>query len=255
MTLLSVNHLSKSYQTGAETPPHRVLRDVHFSVDAGEFVAVMGESGSGKTTLLNMIASLLDLEEGDILLQGQSYRDIPATKKARFRREQMGFVFQQFNLLDTFTLRDNILLPLVLSGVKPGDMPGRLAAVAGPLGLEDLLDRYPDEVSGGQGQRAAIARALIIQPKLILADEPTGALDSKAAKALLETFGQLNATGETILMVTHSALAAAYASRVLFLRDGMIYHELYRGDLSRQAFGDRIMESLQLVLKGGEGHF
>lgn len=255
MTLLQVHHLGKVYRGGPTSPAHRVLQDLNFSLDKGEFVAIMGESGSGKTTLLNIIATLTDFDEGEVQLNGKSYRTIPTADKARFRREKMGFVFQQFNLLETFTVRDNILLPLVLSGLRPQEMPARLSPLAELMGVDKLLDRYPDEISGGQCQRVAVARALITQPDLILADEPTGALDSKTAAALLDAFADLNQQGETIFMVTHSALAAAYATRVLFLRDGSIYHELYRGDLSRPVFRERIMDTLQLILKGGERHF
>ena len=254
MTLLEVKALKKTYTTrlGGHLVP--ALTNVSFSVEEGEYLAIMGESGSGKTTLLNIVASL-DQPTGDqVLLEGKDLGSIPERNLADFRRKNLGFVFQDFNLLDTFSIRDNIYLPLVLSGVNHGEMARRLAPLAKKLAIQDILDKYPYEVSGGQKQRAAVARALITDPQLILADEPTGALDSRSSDALLELFGELNGTGQTILMVTHSVKAASHAGRVLFLRDGQVYHQLYRGGESQEAQFRRISDTLTVLAGGGEPH-
>lgn len=251
MELLDVRHLKKAYRARANAQPFTALHDISFTVDPGEFVAIMGASGSGKTTLLNLLASLDKPTGGDILLEGRSVRTIPEKELARFRRDHLGFVFQDFNLLDTFSLRDNILLPLVLSRVNVREMEQRLAPLAAQLEIDTLLSKYPYEVSGGQKQRAAVARALITNPRLLLADEPTGALDSRASQNLLEAFARFHQDGQTILMVTHSSLAASYASRVLFIRDGSLFSQLHRGDEPRRAFFDRIVSTLTVLSDGG----
>lgn len=232
----------------------QALSDVSFSVEKGEYVAIMGESGSGKTTLLNILAALDKPTSGQVLLSG---RDIVAIRErdiAAFRRDNLGFVFQDFNLLDTFSIQDNILLPLVLAGKSFKEMERLLTPLADTLGLTKLLNKFPYEVSGGQKQRAAVARALITQPQLVLADEPTGALDSKATDGLLRLFAQINAAGQTILMVTHSAKAASHAGRVLFIRDGQVFHQLYRGESTNQQLYQKISDTLTLLAAGGEDH-
>ncbi|WP_295582610.1 ABC transporter ATP-binding protein [uncultured Oscillibacter sp.] len=234
MSLLEVQHLQKVYTTRFGGARVQALGDVDFTVEAGEFVAIMGESGSGKTTLLNILAALDRPTEGEVLLGGKALSRVRDRELASFRRARLGFVFQDFHLLDTFSLRDNIFLPLVLAGKAYGEMEARLSPLAERLGIGALLDKYPYEVSGGQKQRAAVARALITDPQLVLADEPTGALDSRASGALLELFGEINREGQTLVMVTHSATAASHAGRVLFLRDGRVYHQLYRGGESRE---------------------
>lgn len=252
MSLLEVHHLQKTYTTRFGGSQVRALEDVTFTVEPGEYVAMMGESGSGKTTLLNILAALDRPTEGEVLLSGQPLSAIRDGDLAAFRRSHLGFVFQEFNLLDTFSLRDNILLPLVLAGERPGAMERRLTPLAAELGIGELLDKYPYEVSGGQKQRAAAARALITAPELVLADEPTGALDSRASANLLELFEAVNRAGQTILMVTHSVEAASHAGRVLFLRDGRVYHQLYRGELSRERQYRRISDVLTGLVQGGE---
>jgi putative ABC transport system ATP-binding protein len=253
MSLLDVQHLEKIYTTRFGGQQVRALANVNFSVEPGEYVAIMGESGSGKTTLLHILAALDRPTCGEVLLNGKALSDVRERDLAAFRRSHLGFVFQDFNLLDTFSLQDNIFLPLVLAGQSYQEMQRRLAPIAEQLGITELLDKYPYEVSGGQKQRAAVARALITQPQLVLADEPTGALDSRASDHLLDLFGQINATGQTILMVTHSVKAASHAGRVLFLRDGMVYHQLYRGENSQEEQFRRISDTLT-VLMGGEDH-
>lgn len=230
----------------------QALKDVSFSVEKGEFIAVMGESGSGKTTLLNILAALDRPGSGDVLLEGKSLSGIAEKELAAFRRDNLGFVFQDFNLLDTFSVRDNILLPLVLKRTGIKQMQERLAAVAGQLGLTELLDKYPYELSGGQKQRTAVGRAIITSPALLLADEPTGALDSHQAQRLMELFCRLNGGGQTVIMVTHSVKAASYASRVLFLRDGQVFHQLCRGDKSAFDMQGQISDALSMVLAGEE---
>ena len=228
------------------------LRDVHFSVEPGEFVAIMGESGSGKTTLLNILASLDTPTAGKVLVDGKDFTMLRDNERAIFRRSNLGFIFQDFNLLDNFTIEDNIRLPLVLAGEDYKTMHAKVQPLAKQLGLEQLLNKYPYEVSGGQKQRAAVARALITDPKLILADEPTGALDSRAASDLLSMFNEVNREGQTILMVTHSAQAASHASRVLFIKDGEVFHQIYRGTKTRQEMYQMIADTLTILTTGGE---
>lgn len=254
MALLQVNNLKKVYTTRFGGNHVQALSDVNFSVEAGEYVAIMGESGSGKTTLLNILAALDKPTSGDVLLGGRSMAEIKEREISAFRRENLGFVFQDFNLLDTFSLKDNIFLPLVLSGNHHEEMEKRLKPIAKNLGIEELLNKFPYEVSGGQKQRAAVARALITNPQIILADEPTGALDSKATDSLLRLFGEINEAGQTILMVTHSVKAASHASRVLFIKDGEVFHQIYRGNSSIEDMYGKISDTLTLLTTGGKNH-
>ena len=227
----------------------QALTDVSFTVDEGEYVAIMGESGSGKTTLLNILAALDRPTSGTVLLDGKDISAIRENQLAAFRRDQLGFVFQDFNLLDTFSLKDNILLPLVLQGMNWREMEANLLPIANQLRIANLLEKYPYEVSGGQKQRAAVCRALITHPRLILADEPTGALDSRATDALLDVFQQINQTGQTLLMVTHSLKAASRAGRILFIRDGQVYHQLYRGGMTNEQFYEKISDALTVMTR------
>lgn len=252
MSILEVKGLKKVYTTRLGASRVEALRNVNFSVEEGEYVAIMGESGSGKTTLLNMIAALDKPTEGEILLDGKQITSIRDSEMAAFRRDNLGFVFQEFNLLDTFTIEDNIFLPLVLAGRPYADMRARLDFLAPQLGLSELLKKYPYEISGGQKQRAAVARALITEPKIILADEPTGALDSKSTDELLRLFGWLGSSGQTILMVTHSVKAASHAGRVLFIKDGEVYHQLYRGEDTNEQMYQRISDTLTMLQAGGD---
>lgn len=254
MALLQVNNLKKVYTTRFGGNHVQALSNVNFSVEAGEYVAIMGESGSGKTTLLNILAALDKLTSGDVLLSGRSMAEIREREISAFRRDNLGFVFQDFNLLDTFSLKDNIFLPLVLSGKHHEEMEKRLKPIAKNLGIEELLNKFPYEVSGGQKQRAAVARALITNPQIILADEPTGALDSKATDSLLRLFGEINEAGQTILMVTHSVKAASHASRVLFIKDGEVFHQIYRGNSSIEDMYGKISDTLTLLTTGGKNH-
>ncbi len=252
MSILEVNHLQKVYTTRLGGAKVEALRSVAFSVEEGEFVAIMGESGSGKTTLLNILAALDKPTSGSVVLDGQDLAAVKESAVAAFRRDNLGFVFQEFNLLDTFTLEDNIYLPLVLAGRPHREMQQYLGPIAHQLGIHDLLKKYPYEVSGGQKQRAAVARALITYPKLILADEPTGALDSKSSDELLSVFGDLHRLGQTILMVTHSVKAASHASRVLFIKDGEVFHQIYRGDATNEQLYQKISDTLTMLATGGE---
>ena len=252
MSILEVSHLKKVYTTRFVGQQVEALTDVSFTVEQGEFVAIMGESGSGKTTLLNILAALDRPTAGTVLLSGRDLAGVKERDMAAFRRDNLGFVFQDFNLLDTFSLRDNILLPLVLSGKKCPEMERRLAPLADALGITQLLDKYPYEVSGGQKQRCAVARALITQPEIILADEPTGALDSRAADSLMALFSQINRAGQTVLMVTHSTSAASHAGRVLFIRDGAVYHQLYREGRGDGEMYRLIAHTLTQLAAGGE---
>ena len=252
MELLQVHGLKKVYTTRFGGNKVEALKNVNFSVEQGEYVAIMGESGSGKTTLLNILASVDRPTSGQILLNGRDITTIKEGDLARFRREHLGFVFQDFNLLDNFSLEDNIYLPLVLAGKNYKEMAPLLRDIAGKLGIDDILKKYPYEVSGGQKQRVAVARAVITKPDILLADEPTGALDSKSTGDLLEVFGKLHKDGQTILMVTHSVRAAAHAGRVLFIKDGEICHQLYRGNLSNEEMYKRISDTLTVLLAGGE---
>ena len=250
MELLKVTDLKKTYTSRLGGAQVQALKGVTFTVEQGEFLAIMGESGSGKTTLLNILAALDKPTGGSVELQGQRLDTLRENELAAFRRENLGFVFQEFNLLDTFTLRDNILLPLVLGRVRVEDMEARLAPIAEALGIADLLNKYPYEVSGGQKQRAAAARAIITNPKLILADEPTGALDSQSSAELLRVFSQMNRAGQTILMVTHSVDAASHANRVLFIRVGVVFHQLYRGEATNEALYKKISDTLTMLRTG-----
>ena len=252
MALLDVANIEKIYTTRLGGNQVQALSNVSFSIESGEYVAIMGESGSGKTTLLNILASLDRPTGGEVLLEGKSMSKISEKELSAFRRENLGFVFQDFNLLDTFSLRDNIFLPLVLSGKKHGEMQKRIVPIAQKLGISQILDKYPYEVSGGQKQRAAVARAIITEPKLILADEPTGALDSKSADGLLDIFSELNRAGQTILMVTHSARASSHAGRVLFIKDGEIFHQIYRGNSADEEMFRKISDTLTLLASGGD---
>ena len=252
MTLLEVKNLKKIYTTRFGASRVQALSDVSFSVEKGEYVAIMGESGSGKTTLLNILAALDKPSGGTVLLNGRDIKGIKDKEMAAFRRKNLGFVFQEFNLLDTFSIEDNIYLPLVLAGEKYGQMREKLDQIAGRHGLAELLKKYPYEVSGGQKQRAAVARALITRPQLILADEPTGALDSRSSDELMKLFSQVNREGQTILMVTHSVKAASSAGRVLFIRDGQVYHQIYRGNLTDEEMYQKISAALTVLATGGE---
>ncbi len=252
MTILEVNNLKKVYTTRLGGNQVQALTDVSFSVEQGEYVAIMGESGSGKTTLLNILAALDKPTAGEVLLDGKKLSDVKERQLSAFRRDNLGFVFQEFNLLDTFSLKDNILLPLVLAGERYAQMQIRLKPLAKKLGIQELLEKYPYEVSGGQKQRTAVARALITNPKLILADEPTGALDSRSTSELLKVFDQVHEEGQTILMVTHSVTAACHASRVLFIKDGQVFHQLYRGNSTLEEQYQKITNTLTMLLTGGD---
>lgn len=252
MSILSVSGVQKIYMSRFGGNKVEALRSVSFDVEQGEYVAIMGESGSGKTTLLNILAALDKPTAGSVVLGGQELSRIKESQAAAFRRDNLGFVFQEFNLLDTFTIEDNIFLPLVLAGRKYEQMQRRLEPIAAQLGIAGLLKKYPYEISGGQKQRAAVARALITEPKMILADEPTGALDSKATDELLRLFAQINKGGQTIVMVTHSVKAASRAGRVLFIKDGAVYHQIYRGDNSDEQLYQMISDTLTMLTAGGE---
>ena len=250
--LLEVKNLKKIYTTRFGGNQVQALSDINFSVEEGEYVAIMGESGSGKTTLLNILAALDKPTSGTVLLNGKNIVSINGKESAAFRRDNLGFIFQDFNLLDNFSLKDNILLPLVLEQVPPEEMEPRLMPVAKKLGIHDILQKYPYEVSGGQKQRAAAARALITKPQLILGDEPTGALDSRTTDSLLRLFHEINEEGQTILMVTHSIKAASHANRILFIKDGEVFHQLYRGNLTNQELYGKISDTLTILTAGGE---
>lgn len=249
MSLLTVSHLKKVYTTRFGGVSVEALRNVNFTVESGEYVAIMGESGSGKTTLLNIIASLDSPTSGTVMLDGEDLSLVKG-KAAEFRRDNLGFVFQEFNLLDTFSVEDNIYLPLVLMGKKHDEMEKRLEPIAAELGISEILKKYPYEISGGQKQRVAVTRALITTPKIILADEPTGALDSKSTDELLRLFRRINQGGQTVLMVTHSVKAASTANRVLFIKDGEVFHQIYRGESSDVEFYQKISDTLTLLQTG-----
>lgn len=252
MELLTVKNIKKIFTTRFRGNQVQALSDITFSVEEGEYLAIMGESGSGKTTLLNILASLDKPTSGEVLLRGESTISMKEKGLAEFRREHLGFVFQDFNLLDTFSLEDNIFLPLVLSGDEYENMNNKLKPIAKDLGISDLLPKFPYEVSGGEKQRAAVARALITDPEIILADEPTGALDSKSSGQLLDIFSKINKKGQTILMVTHSTRAASHAGRVLFIKDGEIFHQIYKGNLSNEEMFEKISHTLTLLASGGK---
>ena len=252
MEILKVTDLKKTYTSRLGGAQVQALKGVTFAVENGEYVAIMGESGSGKTTLLNILAALDKPTTGSVELNGKRLDTLKENELAAFRRSNLGFVFQEFNLLDTFSLRDNILLPLVLGGISVSEMERRLAPIAGSLGIADILNKYPYEISGGQKQRAAAARALITNPRLLLADEPTGALDSQSSAELLRVFTHINQKGQTILMVTHSVDAASHANRVLFIRDGVVFHQIYRGEASNEELYKKISDTLTMLRTGGE---
>ena len=254
MQILNVTGLKKVYTTRFGGSQVTALRQVDFSVEEGEYVAIMGESGSGKTTLLNILAALDKPTAGRVELDGRDMSAVRESDAAAFRRDNLGFVFQEFNLLDTFSVQDNIFLPLVLAGKAYPEMAARLAPIARQLGIAELLQKFPYELSGGQKQRVAVARALITQPKLVLADEPTGALDSRATDELLRLFEEINRGGQTILMVTHSVKAASHASRVLFIKDGEVFHEIYRGESTDEQLYQKISDTLTMLATGGEHH-
>ena len=252
MSILEVKGLKKTYSTRLGGNKVDALKNVNFTVEEGEYVAIMGESGSGKTTLLNILAALDKPTAGSVILDGKDLSKIKEAAVSAFRRDNLGFVFQDFNLLDTFTLEDNIYLPLVLAGKTYKEMSERLMPIAQTLGISDLLKKYPYEVSGGQKQRAAVARAIITNPKIILADEPTGALDSQSTDELLRMFSEVNTSGQTILMVTHSVKAASTAGRVLFINDGEVYHQIYRGNNTDEQLYQKISDTLTLLATGGD---
>ncbi len=252
MSLLEAKNIKKIYKTRFGGASVEALKNVSFTVEKGEYVAIMGESGSGKTTLLNILAALDKATEGTVILDGMDLSKVKDKDVAGFRRDNLGFIFQDFNLLDTFSLEDNIYLPLVLAGKKYPEMKERLDKISGTLGISEILKKYPYEVSGGQKQRAAVARALITEPRIILADEPTGALDSKSSDELLSLFKEVNQTGQTILMVTHSTKAASNASRVLFIKDGVIFHQIYKGSNTDRQMYQMISDTLNLLAGGGE---
>lgn len=247
MRILDVENVRKVYGGTGGRVAVEALTNVNFSVEKGEFIAIMGESGSGKTTLLNIIATLDKATDGKVLIGGKEIGELKDSQVASFRRNELGFVFQDFNLLDSFTNRDNIYLPLVLSGVGHKEMARRLAPISRSLGIEEIVDKYPYEVSGGQKQRIAIARALITNPGLILADEPTGALDSGASENIMNIFSEINRMGQTVLMVTHSLKSASHAGRVLFIKDGMVYHEIFKGADDSQTFMERISTAQSML--------
>lgn len=252
MAILSVKNIKKTYTTRFGGNQVQALKNVTFDVEQGEYVAIMGESGSGKTTLLNILAALDKPTSGTVLLENRDFSRIKESERAVFRRDNLGFVFQEFNLLDTFSLQDNIFLPLVLAGMDYKTMNSRLQPIAEKLEITQLLQKFPYEVSGGQKQRAAVARALITQPKLILADEPTGALDSRATDELLRLFSAVNDGGQTILMVTHSVKAASHANRVLFIRDGEVFHQIYRGTSTNEQLYQKVADTLTMLATGGD---
>ena len=248
--VLEVAHLEKVY--GALGNVTRALNDVNFTVNRGEFVGIMGASGSGKSTLLNCVSTIDSATSGTIRINGQDVTRMKQAKLSQFRRDELGFIFQDSNLLDTLTARENIALPLTIARTNAAEISTRVQDVAARLSISQVLDKYPYQMSGGQQQRVAAARALVTDPTMIMADEPTGALDSKSARLLLESLEALNRRlRATVLMVTHDSFAASYTSRVLFIRDGMIFTELRRGDTDRREFFDRIMEVVAMM--GGEG--
>lgn len=251
MQLLHLNHIQRTYNENSSHPV-KALKDISFDVNPGDYIAIMGESGAGKSTLLNIIATLEKANAGEALLNGQDLNDLTTDEAAKYRREHLGFIFQHFNLLDSLSNRDNIYLPLVLARAPINEMDQRLDPLAQSLGITKIIDRYPSEVSGGQQQRIAIARALITHPDLLLADEPTGALDSNTSNEILHLFDTVNQNGQTIIMVTHSAAAASHAKRTLFTKDGQIYHELFRGDKSFKDYQEQISKTMMTLTNGGE---
>ena len=251
MQLLHLNHIQRTYNENSSHPV-KALKNISFDVNPGDYIAIMGESGAGKSTLLNIIATLEKANAGEALLNGQDLNDLTTDEAAKYRREHLGFILQHFNLLDSLSNRDNIYLPLVLARAPINEMDQRLDPLAQSLGITKIIDRYPSEVSGGQQQRIAIARALITHPDLLLADEPTGALDSNTSNEILHLFDTVNQNGQTIIMVTHSAAAASHAKRTLFIKDGQIYHELFRGDKSFKDYQEQISKTMMTLTNGGE---
>ena len=251
MQLLHLNHIQRTYNENSSHPV-KALKNISFDVNPGDYIAIMGESGAGKSTLLNIIATLEKANAGEALLNGQDLNDLTTDEAAKYRREHLGFIFQHFNLLDSLSNRDNIYLPLVLARAPINEMDQRLDPLAQSLGITKIIDRYPSEVSGGQQQRIAIARALITHPDLLLADEPTGALDSNTSNEILHLFDTVNQNGQTLIMVTHSAAAASHAKRTLFIKDGQIYHELFRGDKSFKDYQEQISKTMMTLTNGGE---
>ncbi|MBU3829937.1 MAG: ABC transporter ATP-binding protein [Candidatus Limosilactobacillus merdavium] len=251
MNLLHLSHIQRTYNANS-THPVKALKDISFDVEPGEYIAIMGESGAGKSTLLNIIATLEKATAGEILLNGQDLNELSMDEAAKYRREHLGFIFQHFNLLDSLSNRDNIYLPLVLAKAPVKEMEKRIKPLASALGINKIIDRYPTEISGGQQQRIAIARALITHPDLLLADEPTGALDSNTSNEILDLFSTVNHNGQTIIMVTHSAAAASHAKRTLFIKDGKIYHELFRGNESLKNYQEQISNTMMTLTNGGE---
>lgn len=247
MTLLDVKHVQKIYKTRFQGNQVEALKDIHFTVEKGDYVAIMGESGSGKSTLLNILAMLDKPSRGQVYLNGTDTATIKNSQASSFRREKLGFVFQDFNLLDTLSVKDNILLPLVLSRRPITEMMKKLVVTAENLGINQLQEKYPYEISGGQKQRVAVARAIITEPEILLADEPTGALDSKSSAALLDVFDEINERGQTILMVTHSTAAASRAKRVLFIKDGILYNQIYRGEKTERQMFQEISDTLTVM--------
>lgn len=247
MYLLEVNSLKKVYRTRMGSVSSVALRDISFNVEGGEFIAIMGDSGSGKTTLLNLIAGLDKPTSGSIFMNGENVSESTNADQAVFRRENLGFVFQQFNLADNFSVRENILLPVMLAEKNGKTTEEEMMKIVKDLKVEDLLEKYPYELSGGEMQRVAIARAIITKPKLILADEPTGALDSRSSANILDIFEELNERGQTILMVTHSVQAASFTRRVLFIKDGELYNQIYRGSRTPEEMYKRISETLTVM--------
>ncbi len=252
MSYLEVKNIKKVYTTRFGANRVEALRDVNFSIEKGEYVAVMGESGSGKTTLLNILAAILKPTSGSITLDGNELSHIKDSDLVEYRRDNLGFVFQDFNLLDTLSVKDNIYLPIVLAGKNPKNLAAKLVSLVSTLGISEILKKYPYEISGGQKQRVAIARALITDPKLILADEPTGSLDSKSSDDILRLFTEINKEGHTVLMVTHSVKAASCANRILFIKDGEVFHQIYRGDDTNEQLYGKISDTLTLLQTGGE---
>ncbi len=251
MALLNVNNLKKIYSSRLGGAQVQALSNVNFLVEQGEMVAIMGESGSGKTTLLNILAGLDKPTSGEVFLNMRNIVTLTEKEISAFRRDNLGFVFQDFNLLDTFSVMDNIFLPLVLAGKKYPEMKQRLDPIAVKLGITDILHKFPYEISGGQKQRTAIARAIITQPQLILADEPTGALDSRSSDQIMQIFSQVNLDGQTVLMVTHSIRAASCAGRVLFIKDGQVFHQIYRGDMTQDEMYQKISDALTVLSTSG----
>ena len=247
--ILKIESIEKYY--GNKSSLTKAINDISFNVTKGEFVAIMGASGSGKTTLLNLISTIDKVTSGNIFVGGEDITKLKGNKLNKFRREELGFIFQDFNLLDTLTAYENIALALSIQNINTKEIDTKIKKVAKELNICDVLNKYPYQMSGGQKQRVASARAIITNPKLILADEPTGALDSKSAKMLLERFNYLNTTlAATILMVTHDAFTASYATRVIFIKDGKIFNEIHRGDQSRREFFDKIIDVVTML--GGD---